>query len=120
MTRQQSGGNYTARTDDVIVNTSSESCGEAWNVWLVPSENQRSEQTIINQSGNKLRKKMTFAENEEVIVYDLKSKLSHPGKIIEVLGNNTYLADYGNGPQHVSVDVISKMSNMSRHQIGVS
>ena len=63
---------------------------------------------------------MTFAENEEVIISDLKSKLSHSGKIIEVLGRNTYLADYGNSPQHVSGDVISKMSNKSKCQVGGS
>ena len=128
VTRQQVGGSYTARADDVIVNANSvtvsqvvnEPCGEAWDVWLVPSENQRSEQTVVNQSCSKLRKKMTFAEDDEVIVYDLKSKLSYTGKIIEVLGNNTYLADYGNGPQHVSGDVISKVSDMSKRQIGVS
>ena len=51
-------------------------------------------------------------------MYDLKSKLSSTGKIVEVLGNNTYLADCGNGPQHISGDVISRVSDVSRHQIG--
>ena len=87
---------------------------------LVPSDSQRSEQTVVNQSSGRLRKKTTFAEDEEVIVYDLKSKLSSTGKIIEVLGNNTYLADCGNGPQHISGDVISKVSDVSKRQIGVS
>ena len=36
------------------------------------------------------------------------------------MGRNTYLADYGNGPQHVSGDVISKMSNKSKCQVGGS
>ena len=51
-------------------------------------------------------------------MYDLKSKLSSTGRIIEVLGNNTYLADCGNGPQHISGDVISRISDVSSRQIG--
>ena len=73
----------------------------------------------MSHSGNKLRKRVTFIENENVVIYDLKTKLSHKGKIIEVLGNNTYLAEYGKGPQHISGDVISKC-NISKRQIGVS
>ena len=53
-------------------------------------------------------------------MYDLKSKLSSKGKITEVLGNITYLADCGNGPQHISGDVISRVSYVSRRQIGDS
>ena len=77
-----------------------------------------SEQTTVSHSLGSLMKKATFAEGEEVIVYDLKSKLSSTGKITEVLGNNTYLADCGNGPQHISGDVISRVSDVSRRQIG--
>ena len=79
---------------------------------------RRSEQTAVSHSVGRLAKKATFAEGEEVIVYDLKSKLSSTGKITEVLGNNTYLADSGNGPQHISGDVISRVSDVSRRQIG--
>ena len=43
------------------------------------------------------------------MVYDLKSKLSARGKVVEVLGNNTYLVDCGKGPQHISGDVLSKV-----------
>ena len=43
-------------------------------------------------------------------MYDLKTKLSSAGKITKVLGNNTYLADVGNGPQHISGDVISRLA----------
>ena len=43
------------------------------------------------------------------MVYDLKSKLSAWGKVLEVLGNNTYLVDCGKGPQHISGDVLSRV-----------
>ncbi len=45
---------------------------------------------------------------------------SHIGvvKMKEVLGNNTYLADCGNGPKHVSGDLISKVSGTSGRDIG--
>ena len=72
----------------------------------------------MSHSVNRLARKTTFAEEDEVIVYDLKSKLSSTGRIVEVLGNNTYLVDCGNGPQHVSGDVLSRISNVSRRQIG--
>ena len=86
---------------------------------LIPSSNsQRSEQTAVSHSVGRLRRKAVFAEGEEVIVYDLKSKLLSTGRIIEVLGNNTYLADCGNVQQHISGDVISRVSDVSRHQNG--
>ena len=72
----------------------------------------------MSHSVGRLTRKATFAEGEEVIVYDLKSKLSSTGRIIEVLGNNTYLADCGNGQQHISGDVISRVSDVSRRQNG--
>ena len=55
---------------------------------------------------------------KEVIVYDLKSKLSSKGKITEVLGNNTYLADCDKGLQHISGDVISRISGVAKRQVG--
>ena len=105
-----------SRSDGVIMNSNSKLCDETWNIWLVPvpNENKRSEQTVISQSSNKLRKRVTFEENEDVIIYDLKTKLSHSGKILEILGRNTYLADFGNGPQHISGDIISKKTNKSK------
>ena len=51
-------------------------------------------------------------------MYDLKTKLSSKGKITEVLGNNTYLADCGKGPQHISGDVISRISEVAKRQVG--
>ena len=42
-------------------------------------------------------------------MYDLTTKLSSRGKIVEVLGNNNYLVDCGKGSQHVSGDVLSKV-----------
>ena len=87
---------------------------------LTDSSSCRGEQTALTHSVDRLTKKATFAEGEEVIVYNLKSKISSKGKIVEVLGNNTYLADCGKGPQHISGDVISRISDVSRRQIGSS
>ena len=54
-----------------------------------------------------------------MIVYDNKTKLSGKAKILEVLGNNTYLADSGRGPKHVSGDLISRVSEkVSERVIG--
>ena len=39
-------------------------------------------------------------------------------KILEVLGNNTYLADSGSGPKHVSGDLISSVSEKAERVIG--
>ena len=86
---------------------------------LTPSRSsQRSEQTAVSHSVGRLRRKAVFAEGEQVIVYDLKSKLSSTGRVLEVLGNNTYLIDCGNGPQHISGDVVSRVSDVSRRQNG--
>merc|ERR1711888_143131 len=63
---------------------------------LTSGSSGRSERTAVQYSVGRLEKKSTFAEGEEVIVNDLKSKLSSKGKIIEVLSNNTYLTDCGN------------------------
>ena len=58
----------------------------------------------------KIGKKCTFTEGEQVIVYDFKSKLSSRGKIVKVLGHNTYSVDCGKGLQHVSGSALSKSS----------
>ena len=78
----------------------------------------RSEKTAVQHSSGRLHRRRTFEENEEVIVYDVKSKLSSKGRICEVLGNNTYLADVGDGPRHVSGDCISKISASAGRNIG--
>ena len=80
---------------------------------LTDGEKQRCERNAVSHSVGRLRKKTTFIEGENVIIYDLKTKLSAKGKIIEVLGNNTYLADVGNGPTHISGDVISRLAASS-------
>ena len=85
---------------------------------LTGGSGRRSEQTAVQHSVGRLAKKSTFTEDEEVIVYDLKSKLSSKGKITEVLGNNTYLANCGKGPQHISGDVISRISEVAKRQVG--
>ena len=74
---------------------------------LTAGTQQRSESTTIKHSVGRLHNRRTFSEGEEVVVYDNKSKLSAEGKILEVLGNNTYLADCGKGPQHILGDLIS-------------
>ena len=53
-------------------------------------------------------------------MYDNRTKLSASGKILEVLSNNTYLADCGKGPQHISGDLISKVSKAADREIGGS
>ena len=87
---------------------------------LTASSSQRRETTTVRHSVTKLRSKKTFSEGEEVTVYDNRSKLSATGKILEVLGNNTYLADCGKGPQHISGDLISKVSEAADREIGGS
>ena len=72
----------------------------------------------LSSSVSRLAKKSTFAEGEEVIVYDIRSKLSSNGKITDLLGTNTYLADYGKGPQHISGDVISRISDVAQRPVG--
>ena len=81
-------------------------------------QQQRSETTAVQHSVAKLRKRRQFEEGEEVVVYDAKTKLSSKGKISEVLGNNTYLADCGGGPKHVSGDLVSRVSATSQRSIG--
>ena len=78
----------------------------------------RSESTAVQHSVARLRRRRQFEEGEEVVVYDNRTKLSSSGNILEVLGNNTYLADCGNGPKHVSGDLISKVSGTSGRDIG--
>ena len=73
----------------------------------------------MQHSVGRVRKRSTFDEGEDVIIYDIKSKLSSKGSIIEVLGNNTYLADCGKGPQHVSGDVISRVADVATRTVGV-
>ena len=78
----------------------------------------RSESTAVTHSLGKLRRRRTFQEGEEVIIYDNRTKLSGKAKILEVLGNNTYLADSGSGPKHVSGDLISSVSEKAERVIG--
>ena len=85
---------------------------------LTGGSDRRGEQTAIQHRVGGLAKKSTFAEGEEFIVCDLKSKLSSKGKITEVLGNNTYLADCGNGPQHISGDVIYRINDIAQQPVG--
>ena len=87
---------------------------------LTASSSQRSETTVVKHSVPKLRSKKIFSVGKEVIVYDNRIKLSASGKILEVLGNNTYLTDCGNGPQHISGDLISKVSEATDREIGGS
>ena len=54
------------------------------------------------------------------MVYDNKTKLSTDGKIVEVMGNNDYLAECGKGPQHISGDCVSLIPAAANHVIGGS
>ena len=85
---------------------------------LTAGNRQRSEATAVAYSSAKLKKKMSFEEGEKVIVYDNRFKLSSAGEILEVLGNNTYLAEVeGKGQQHVSGDVLSKLRDVATQQV---
>ena len=72
----------------------------------------------IQHSIGRLAKKATFAEYKEVIVCNIKRKLSSKVKITEVLGNNTYLADCGKGPQHISWNVIPRIPDVAQRPVG--
>ena len=87
---------------------------------LTAGAQQKSESTTIKRSVGRLRNRKTFSEGEDVVVYDNKSKLSAEGKILDVLGNNTYLADCGKGPQYISGDLISKVAAAADREIGGS
>ena len=87
---------------------------------LTTGSSQQSESTAVRHNVARLRSKKTFAEGEEVIENDNKSKLSTAGKILDLLGNNTYLADCGKGPQHVSGDLLSKVSEAADREVGRS
>ena len=85
---------------------------------LTAGNRERSECTAVQHSVTKLRNRKTFAEDEEVTVYDNKTRLSTAGKIMEVLGRNTYLVECGKGPQHISGDLISKVPEVVNRDIG--
>ena len=85
---------------------------------LTSGSGKQSESTAVKHSVARQHNKRTFAEGEDVVVYDNRFKLSSVGKIIEVLGNNTYLTDCGKGPQHVSGDCISRMPDVATRQVG--
>ena len=78
----------------------------------------RSETTAVQHSVAKLRNRKQFSEGEKVVVYNNHTKVSSKGTIVEVLGNNTYLADVGQGPKHVSGDLLSKVSQTSTRNVG--
>ena len=81
---------------------------------LTKGVQQANELTAARHSAGKFGKKKVFIENDEIIMYDLKTKLSSRGKVVEVLGNNTYSVDCGKGLQHVSGDVLSQSSRHPR------
>ena len=86
---------------------------------LTAGSEERSQATAVSHSVARQRPKRTFVEGERVIVYDNRFKVSSAGKILEVLGNNTYLADCGKGPQHISGDCISSVPDVAtRHVSG--
>ena len=53
---------------------------------LITGAHQISEATAVRHSVGRLRNRRTFAEGDEVVVYDNKMKLSTDGKIVEVMG----------------------------------
>ena len=73
---------------------------------------------MTRHSVDKLRNRRIFAEEEKVVVYDNRSRLSTAGKVLEVLGNNTYLVECGKGPQHISGDLMSRVPGSADRDIG--
>ena len=63
----------------------------------------RSERTAVQQSAGRLRKVRSFEEGQDVIVFNNRTQLSSHGKIIEILGKNTYLVDCGEGQKTCQV-----------------
>ena len=85
---------------------------------LTAGNHQKSEATAVAYSGAKLKKKRSFEEGEKVIMYNNRFNLSSAGEILEVLGNNTYLAEVeGKGQQHVPGDVLSKVRDVATQQV---
>ena len=72
-------------------------------------QQQQAEKTAVSHGVARQRKNRQFLEGEEVIIYDAHTKVSQKGKIVEVLGRNTYLADVNGLAKHVSGDVVSKV-----------
>ncbi|CAL4127303.1 unnamed protein product [Meganyctiphanes norvegica] len=84
------------------------------------NQQRRSEATVVKHSVARLHQKRQFGEGEEVVIYNNHTKLSSKGTILEVLGNNNYLADCGDGPKHVSGDLISRVPATTHRDIGGS
>ena len=87
---------------------------------LTSGAHQKSEAIAVKHSVGRLRKRRTFAEGDEVVVYDNKTKLSTDGRIVEVMGNNNYLVECGKGPQHISGDCVSLIPAAANRVIGGS
>ena len=51
---------------------------------LTSGSSKQSESTAVRHSAARQRNKRTFAEGEDVIVYDKRFKLSSAGKVLEV------------------------------------
>ena len=75
---------------------------------LTSGVSKMSELTTVRDSISKMRKRKNFDEGEKVIVYDVHKKLSYPAVVTQVLGTNNYLVESGNGPKHISGDVMSR------------
>ncbi|CAL4189531.1 unnamed protein product, partial [Meganyctiphanes norvegica] len=84
------------------------------------NQQRRSEATVVKHSVAQLHQKRQFGEGEEVVIYNNHTKLSSKGTILEILGTNNYLADCGDGPKHVSGDLISRVSATTQRDIGGS
>ena len=72
----------------------------------------------MQHAGSRIQRLRSFQEGEDVLIYDNRTKLTSKGKILEVLGNNTYLAEAGSGPKHVNGDNLHRVSETFDCQIG--
>ena len=77
---------------------------------LSPSDKLQSqaEKNSILQSKRKIRTRRSFMEDERVVVFDIRSKTSSEGVVLEVLGRNTYLVEVNGVSKHISGDCLTE------------
>ena len=77
---------------------------------LTSDVKKQEELATVRDTTARMRNRRDFTEGENVMVYDVHTKLSYPAEVLEVLGVNNYLVASDNGQKHVSGDVMSRTS----------
>ena len=81
----------------------------------------QAENNVILQSQRKIRTRRSYMEDDRVVVFDIKSKTSSEGIVLEVLGKNTYLVEVDGVTKHISGDCLSdNKSENARNSSGNS